>query len=239
MSKLLLTIAMGVFVARLPATELVVLLDLSRSAAPTLIANKAGVRAVFASLPAPTCATVLGITNASFSRPKRLLERECIPRREYLGSAKPVEAKRRILEMWDAASPSLEAISPATDVIGALSYSALLFDQSQDEDKVLAIWSDMRQTTVGINLSEGSQISPSVLEAVRQKGLICRLPGVRVWVYGVSTQGKNPQYFSSIRDFWTGFFRQSGGLLQAFSPTSNWTGTNNGRWVWSLAGGRQ
>lgn len=154
---------------------------------------------------------VIAITEKSFEKPFIILTAS-LPKEKGKFGEKLAQAKLSLIENWKKAD--LKPNAEATDIFGALSLVSFMVDSEKPAKIVLL--SDMRNS-VGVNIESPSLISPSLIEEVEKKRFIPNLKGSDVWALGVSTCGKNPSYFSSLKAFWERYFEKAGALLRAFS----------------------
>jgi hypothetical protein len=224
LAGVLVFLAISVGISWALGTEMIILFDLSQSCTEGLEENKRGVEALLHTLPGETWIMILAITESSFSRPSTLLSRQYIPSPAYLLDSRPLEARKRIAAEWRKQNQSLKPDRPATDILGAISYSALFFpgDSVEKKNRVLILFSDMRQNTQGIDLNGGLENAPQTISKVRKLGLVVPLRGVKVWALGVHTRNVNHRFFSHLHKFWFQFFQEAGASLEAFSPSPRW-----------------
>jgi len=155
---------------------------------------------------------VVAITECSFSRPYILLDDRISAKKGAFGEVLSRE-KLRILKQWEKLD--LKATAKATDILGAVTLVAILFSQKAGK-KHLIILSDMRQCTGELNLETPKQIDfPNTLAKIET--LIPKLEGVKVTCLGVHSAGKNPIYWLSLKQFWEGYFKNTGAKLITFS----------------------
>jgi hypothetical protein len=154
---------------------------------------------------------VIAITEKSFEKPFVILTAS-LPREKGKFGEKLAQAKLSLIENWSKAD--LKPTAKATDIFGALSLVSFMADSEKPAKIVLL--SDMRNS-VGVNIESPLLINPSLIEEVEKNRLIPNLKGSEVWALGVSTCGKNPSYFSSLKAFWERYFEKAGAFLRAFS----------------------
>jgi len=154
---------------------------------------------------------VIGITEKSFEKPFIILSAS-LPKEKGKFGEKLAQAKLSLIERWNNAG--LKPTAKATDIFGALSLVSFMLD-SERSAKIILL-SDMRNS-VGVNIESPLIINPSLIEEVEKRRFIPNLKGSEVWALGVSTCGKNPSYFSSLKAFWEKYFEKAGAFLRAFS----------------------
>lgn len=159
---------------------------------------------------------VAGITDESFSNPMVILNRR-LPEPGLFGEKLEFEKKRAAKE-FQTASKHLKPVSAATDIFGALALAGDLFGQSC-QDKRLYILSDMRHAARGIDIENVSLIPLGTVSKAFQRGMVPRLDGVKVFVTGVHTIGKDERYMESLKRFWQAYFKKAGADFQTFSNT--------------------
>lgn len=122
--------------------------------------------------------------------------------------------RQRWLSKWE--SVKAEPYSDSTDVLGALKYAEQLFENWKGEKKLI-LFSDMRHNTRSINLGRPLLQSDVLFDRIKRNGLLPRLKNVSLSVRGVHTQGTDPAYYDSLRQFWMHLFHESGAELDEYS----------------------
>ena len=149
---------------------------------------------------------VLGITESSFSSPYLLLEGQVSANKGTFGEV-VARDKLKLVQTWKKLS--LKPVAKMTDVFGALNLGSNLFNP-QDRNKKLILFSDMRHYTREIDLESPKVIDIEAgMKQVAGNGFTAPLAGVKVWCLGVHSAGKTPDYWRSLKAFWTEYFRQS------------------------------
>lgn len=161
---------------------------------------------------------VIGITGESFGKAYILIKGEKLPMEEGSFGENLASAKLSLIEKWEKLE--IKPSSNETDIFGALYLAGIIFSGDPGEKK-LVILSDMRNTTY-VNLESPSSIDEKMLVNVEKAGLIPDLKGVKVWVMGVSSCGKDVKYWLSLKKFWEEFFTKSGASLLSFSMERRW-----------------
>ncbi len=132
---------------------------------------------------------------------------------------KLVSARRQLMRGWQKRITNLQTGFSHTDILGAL----LLADQLVHERptrcrNMLAIFSDMRQDTVDLNLETPKKLDArAALVKTETKGLISRLDSVEVYVLGADNAGKPIIYWGLLRGYWLEYFRKTGAHVQTYS----------------------
>jgi hypothetical protein len=155
----------------------------------------------------------MGITEASFSRPYPLLDARIGKDKGQFGENLAKE-RMALLKSWKELN--LKPIANATDILGALTLATICL--APGGDRKLLIFSDMRHNTAEINLEKPKKINAdATIAKAEQLGLIPRLQGGKVWCFGVHSAGVTPEYWVSLREFWTKVFHRSGSQLVAYT----------------------
>jgi hypothetical protein len=162
--------------------------------------------------------TVIGITDRSFAQPDILLSATIPEAPGYFGE-RLKSAHLQLVRAWKARCAKLAPTFRQTDILGALMLAREIFDQQRSsKEKVLVIFSDMRQQTPELDLES----APTVLSfgQIRKEHTtfgIANLGGVHAYVLGVDGAGKSLLYWQSLREFWTEYFMEAGADLRRFS----------------------
>lgn len=157
---------------------------------------------------------VIGITEDSFSRPYILLDAVVSKDKGAFGEGLASE-KLTLLKRWKQLD--LKANAKATDIFGAVSYTAISFSPTEPK-KFLIILSDMRHCTHGFDLETPAKINiEQVLKKIKASRLVPQLKGVDVKCLGVHSSAKTPAYWMSLKDFWTKYFTMAHAKLKIFS----------------------
>jgi hypothetical protein len=168
---------------------------------------------VLAEIPASTKLTIIGIMDASFSQPYILLSATVPDDPGYFGERLRA-ARNQLLSAWKDRTARLEPKFTRTDVIGALMLAGQIFEQASG-DKVLVIFSDMRNNTADLDLE--SQLQLSANNGFSQDDLQAQLREVKVLALGVDGSGKSPAYWQSLRAFWEECYRNASADLREYS----------------------
>jgi len=182
-----------------------------------------GICTAIAHAPAGSRITVLGITDQSFSRPDILFDAKIpINKGPLLFQNRIAIAKAHLVSQFKSVSKVNKPRFPRTDIFGALVLASDLLRETSGGRKVLIIFSDMRNSSSGIDL-EQPPIVPAreELKHVEQQVLVAPLSGVNVYVLGVDAEGKSVAYWQSLRNFWVEYFRKTGAVLGAYSALRN------------------
>jgi hypothetical protein len=204
--------------------NLVIALDLTQSVAvkgadqkPEFAKNADAVTQLLAKAPADARITVLGITARSFSQPSILLSAELSDDPGYFGERLQA-ARGRLANAFRERAKDLRPDSRQTDVAGALMVASDLFRASPARRNVLVVFSDMRNDTPALDLDHARIVSTSLaMKKAEKERLLPDLHGVEVYILGVDGAGKDMEFWQTLRDFWTVFFKRTGAILQSYS----------------------
>lgn len=219
-------------------TNQVIALDLSQSVAvigpdqkTEFQKNVDGVSKLLAQVPADSRVTIIGITDKSFAQPDILLSATIPGDAGYFGE-RLKSAQLQLVHAWKARSTKLTPAFRQTDILGALMLAREIFDQQGNtEEKVLVIFSDMRQQTRELDL-ESPSMAPSFdrIERKRTKFGVLNLSDVHIRVLGVDDAGKSLSYWQSLREFWSEYFHTCGATLESYTVLRDpSTGSTAGR----------
>jgi hypothetical protein len=117
-----------------------------------------------------------------------------------------------LAKKWDGLK--ISADSKCTDIFGAIVLASTLFGKNQQ--RRLIIFSDMRHNTAYLDLETPASIKKGLIDGV-QKNRIPDLGGVEVYVLGVHSFGKTPQYYQSLREFWWQYFGRANATVKVYS----------------------
>ncbi len=225
----LLVLGLGVFffgVGRAHAEDrvnMVVAIDLTQSVATAgpdgktgFQKNIEGVTRVLSQVPTGTHVTVIGITDHSFAQPYILLSAQVPNDPGYFGERLNA-ARGQIIRAWKSRSTRLDSHFHQTDILGAFELTSQIFAQQSDSSRrTLIIFSDMRQSTTGLNL-ESLQTVPSFSILAKRCGTLPDLHNVQIQVLGADGAGKSMIYWQSLQDFWKSYLRNAGAILTSYS----------------------
>jgi von Willebrand factor type A domain len=207
------------------AHALVIAVDLSQSIAVTGPDHKTefqknidAVSKLLAQVPADSRATVIGITDKSFVQPDVVLSATISDDAGYFGE-RLNSARLQLVRVWKVRSGQLTPGFRQTDILGALMLASEIFNQQPSpKEKVLIVFSDMRQQTKELDL-EMPSLAPSFNQIVTKgaKIEIANLGNVHLRALGVDGAGKSIPYWQSLRKFWTEYFRTSGARLESYT----------------------
>lgn len=211
---------------RSPRPDLVIAVDLSTSEAVIGHDGKSqfkrsieAVGRLFASVPAGSKITIIGITENSFARPYILLSARISDDQGYFGE-RLAAARRAVLRAWEQRAAKLKPNSRGTDILGALLVASDLFRNSPpSSNKLLYIYSDMRHVTRELNLETPRtlRIDP-IIQAVQARSLVAELSGVTVYILGANAEEKHAiVQWNALKQFWTAYFMKSGARLAEYS----------------------
>jgi hypothetical protein len=205
-------------------TTIVAALDLSRSVGGTgpdartdFEKNVAGIARLLAQAPASSRVIVLGITDKSFAQPYILLSASVPDDPGYFGE-KLQAAHRQLLALWKRRCAQLQPSFAYTDIIGALlAANQLLEGSSNTSRKMLVVFSDMRQNTADLDLESLRSVPSLATYQARSNLQIAQLRGVSVYVVGADNAGKQIDYWQTLKEFWTEYFKRAGANLRGYS----------------------
>ena len=225
----LIVLCLGLFTqGRAFAAErlgMVILLDLSQSVAAKDHDNKAefqknldGVARVLASLPAGSRVSIFGITNDSFGKPYPLLIAK-LPDDEGYFKERLVRGRAEMIRAWQRRTANLRPQFAQTDLLGAMFIASQSFEQVPPAArKLLIVFSDMRQSTVGLDFERIAVNSTDTLLNKATHGIgQPDLRDVEVYALGADAAGTTYDRWRGIRNFWTEYFRKAGANLKAYS----------------------
>jgi hypothetical protein len=205
--------------------NVVVLVDLSVSIDTKDHDNKTefqknidGVTRVLASLPAGSRVSIFGITNDSFGRPYPLLTAH-LPDDEGYFKERLARGRAEVIRGWRERAAQLQPRFTQTDLLGAMFIASQSLGQaSAAARKVLIIFSDMRQSTAGLDFEHIAVGNTDALlnRATHNIGEP-DLSGVGVYAFGVDAAGITYDRWRGIRSFWTEYFGKARADLKAYS----------------------
>ena len=203
--------------------NMVIAIDLTRSVATVgpdgktdFQKNIQGVTRVLAQVPAGTRVTVIGITDHSFAQPYILLSARTPDDAGYFGE-RLTAARSQLVLAWKKRVTHLDPRFHQTDIFGALRLTSQIFAQQPNIIKgTLVIFSDMRQSTPELNL-ESQNVVPSFSILAKHCGAPADLHNLQVSVLGADGSGRSSVYWQSLHDFWKGYFRNVGAVMQSYS----------------------
>jgi len=180
--------------------------------------NKRAVSRLLANLPPGARVMVLGVTDRSFTSPFVIFEAHLSEDAGYFGS-RLAGGRRQVVSEWERRTQKLTPIAPHTDLLGLFQFAGEVFSHSEAARRVLVVFSDMRNDT-GLDLEHPATIDVDRSMAyVEKQGLLASLKGVEIFVAGAGEHAgkKDIRYSVGLQQFWTEFFRRSGGRLRMFS----------------------
>lgn len=230
MTKLLVLVAAFVLIPPARAAtashlDIVVAIDLTRSVAvkgpdgtTEFQKNVDGVTHLLAGVPAGARVHVIGITDQSFAQPYILLSASVPDDPGYFGE-RLSSARKELVRVWKVRSARLQPSFPATDILGSLYLASQVFNQeSADNERMLVIFSDMRNHTRDLDLE-----SPSAVSTNRNQVTVpADLHRVQVYALGVDGAGERTTDWQRLERFWIEYFRESGASLRSFTILREW-----------------
>ncbi|MEW5983711.1 MAG: hypothetical protein AB1806_15265 [Acidobacteriota bacterium] len=192
--------------------RVVILLDLTKSSqAEQFVENKVAAEDIIRKHARPGIVIdVYGITDASFSRPARLLHARPGEDPGYFGE-KLAAATKAILDTWRTTAAKLQPSFGRTDIFGALVVAAA------EHPTTVFILSDMRDDGNGYDLSLSTFDPDKVMTRVSQRHLVADLRGTDIHVLGVHALDRDVVYWTKLRSFWQAYFDRAGARLLTFS----------------------
>jgi hypothetical protein len=93
---------------------------------------------------------------------------------------------------------------------------------SNSVSKAIWIFSDMMNESANFNMPPLLPTGPeAMLARAKASGLIVPLHGYQIHVIGASPSGLTPQAWSTLRMFWTSYFREAGATLVSYSAEAD------------------
>jgi len=229
MTKLLLVaIAFSVVMIRCAAAEpqlnLVIAVDLSRSVAvhapgqpSEFQKNIDAVTKVLAQVPSSSRVTIIGITDQSFSQPDILLSATVPDDSGYFGE-RLTAARTELIRAWKSRSQQLQPGFSRTDILGALLVASEVFaGQAAVRQKVLVIFSDMRNSTPELSLDTPSGVSRFLQALTQRRVSVADLRTTDVYVFGVDATDKSIGSWQRLRESWILYFKDASADLRTYS----------------------
>jgi hypothetical protein len=201
-----------------PPQVKVVLLDLSLlTEMEEFQQNTAAVgREVIAHLAPGERLYVFAIKQESFQAPWLLFAGE-IPDKCGTMQIACLRQKKVLTERWQQRQATLRPEARQSDIFGALALAAKTC-QSNGPACTVILYSDMRHDTREreVSLEALSEIPPQLIALVKKRGHLQALDGASVYMLGVHTMGRTPQYYNSLERFWRAYFADAGAQVKAF-----------------------
>lgn len=201
--------------------SVVVLVDLTPSAASMRERYKEGVRKIIDQLEAADQIEAYGITGNSFNKPMELLYGP-LPQESGQLNIQLIEARKKLRELWDEKA-KVTVNSAKSDILGGIDYAALLLRQKSGS-KWLIVFSDGRQNTSALDLESPADIrADQAIVHLQTKNLISDLTGVNLVFLGVHTGGnKSMAYLKNLEAFWKRYAAESHAVFCAYRYDVNW-----------------
>jgi hypothetical protein len=180
--------------------------------------NVKAVEGIINKLKAGSKFRVIGITEDSFKRPYIIMNKKLAAEAGYFEEIL-LEGKQILLKEWKELSKGLKSDAQRSDIFGAISLASHLFQNDRNMSKLLIIFSDMRQRDRRFNFEKLPSIDLNLLQQAEKEGLISglNLTGVKVYVLGVHTIGKDQKYWESLKKYWEQYFKKANADLRAFT----------------------
>jgi hypothetical protein len=180
--------------------------------------NVRSVAEILGSVPAGSAVTIIGITENSFGQPFTLLSGTISNDPGYFGE-RLASARRQLASAWQKRSMQIEPSAKNTDILGAALLASELFRNNQGTKQLLIVYSDMRNTTDGVNFEKEQNINSQVmLAALSRQGLLPELRGVTVKVFGADASTVRITQWHRIKQFWEAYLTAAGARLAEYSP---------------------
>jgi hypothetical protein len=132
-------------------------------------------------------------------------------------------ARRELASRFEKNSSGMSAAAAGTDIFGGLWHLKALFESSpasggKGSSKTIWIFSDMVNETPAFQMPAILANGPEkMLEQAKANGLLVRLDGYKVHIYGASPSGLTPQAWLIVKNFWTMYFAAAGAELVTYS----------------------
>jgi len=207
-----------------PQLNLVIAVDLTKSVAvhapgqpSEFQKNIDAVTKVLAEVPASSRITIIGITDQSFAQPDILLSATVPDDPGYFGE-RLIAARNELVRTWKSRSQRLQPNFPRTDLLGALLLASELFvEHDEARHKLLIIFSDMRNSTIRLNLETHFGVAFFLQALTRGIVPIADLRNVEVHILGVDAEDRSISYWQDLRDLWRVYFRNAGADLRSYA----------------------
>jgi hypothetical protein len=156
----------------------------------------------------------------SFGQPSILMNAVISNDPGYFGE-RLTSARRRLANAWRERASQIEPTARKTDILGAALLASELFGRGQSTRRVLIFFSDMRNTTDGLNLEATHLVDPrEALAKAERQDLVPDLNGAAVYVLGADAGEASKQRWFRVKQFWAGYFEKAGATLVRYSPTT-------------------
>jgi hypothetical protein len=180
--------------------------------------NVRSVAQLLGSVPAGSAVTVIGITENSFGQPFILLSATISNDSGYFGE-RLASARRLLVSAWRKRSLQIEPSAKNTDLLGAMLMASELFRNNQRARRLLIVYSDMLNTTDGVNFEKAQNFdSQMMLAALSRQGFVPELQGVTVKVLGADASGLGINRWNRVKQFWKAYFTAAGANIAEYSP---------------------
>jgi hypothetical protein len=183
--------------------------------------NVDGVTRILAQVPARSHVTVIGITDRSFAQPYILLSTSVPDDPGYFGERLSA-AQRELARIWKQRSAKLEPRFPGTDILGALELASQIFNEraAAGEDRVVVLFSDMRNHTPELNLENPHGLTSAIKPHPAAPSSL-DLRDAHIVALGVEQASPAPSDWNCLNDFWKKYLARNGATLDAFSVLRN------------------
>jgi hypothetical protein len=160
---------------------------------------------------------VLGIREDSFGSP--IIFDEAVPLVFGRFGQRLEEWRLRAIKKWRARKESLNPGENGSDIFGFLARAAVIFSDDPNGKSRLLVFSDMRHVGQGYNFEMARGLAKARIDELDAQGLVPKLQGVKVWIFGAHTNGLSPSHWTKLKDFWSNHLKRSGAELMMFSPS--------------------
>jgi hypothetical protein len=130
-------------------------------------------------------------------------------------------ARRELVSRFQTKASGLKPVAAGTDIFGGLWRMKALLESGPGSDQMskdIWIFSDMMNETAQFNMPALIPSGPEgMMRHARSHRLVVPLGGYRIHVVGASIAGMSPQTWSTLKAFWTLYFREAGAELVSYS----------------------
>ncbi len=171
---------------------------------------------VLRQIPLGAAVTVLGVTGNGLN--PYLILKATVANNPGVFEENIAEARARLVEALRTKGKSLVPKSKNTALFGTFYVASEILVARLGDRKILLVLSDMQQDDDHeFDFEAMKRIPESLFDKAEREGLIPNLRNVEVYCIGVTAQNKSIQYWNSLRQFWTVYFKKAGADLKAFT----------------------
>lgn len=165
-----------------------------------------------------THVTVVGITENSLQQSYVILGASLGTDPGFFGE-KLAHCRQEIVRARKARCVRLKTTANQTDILGALVLAGELFaERPNAPQKMLIVYSNMRQATAELNLERNKRFQRSaVVVHVKAMGLIEDLSNVQAYVLGANSTSSGFVDAQGLQEFWRVYFHEAGASLRTYS----------------------